>query len=291
MFSALLITLREGLEAALIIGIILAYLAKTNNGQGFRYVWFGTFLAIATSLIAGAVIYFTAGNLEGRAEQIFEGVALFVAAGVLTWMILWMRKQAVNIKGNLHAQIQSALKSGSLVGLFALAFIAVVREGIETVLFLFAATRVTESFALSMLGAALGLALAVGIGYGIYRGASRLNLSTFFNVTSLLLILFAAGLLAHGIHEFHEAGLIPPIIDHVWDINHIIPEQSTFGRFLTVLFGYNGNPSLVEVIAYVSFVVLAVSGYFLISARTRKAKPSAEIAHKDNISEGSISCR
>jgi high-affinity iron transporter len=97
--------------------------------------------------------------------------------------------------------------------------------------------------------------------------------------------LFAAGLLAHGIHEFHEAGLIPPIIDHVWDINHIIPEQSTFGRFLTALFGYNGNPSLLEVIAYVSFVVLAVSGYFLVSARTRKAKPLAEIAHKDNITE------
>ncbi|MCJ7807795.1 MAG: FTR1 family protein [Dehalococcoidia bacterium] len=288
MFSALLITLREGLEAALIIGIILAYLAKTNNSQGFRYVWFGTSLAIATSLIAGAAIYFTAGNLEGRAEVIFEGSALFVAAGVLTWMILWMRKQAINIKGNLHAQINSALKSGSLVGLLVLAFIAVVREGIETALFVFAATRVTESFALSILGAMIGLALAVGIGYGIYRGASKLNLSVFFNITSLLLILFAAGLLAHGIHEFHEAGLIPPIIDHVWDINHIIPEQSTFGRFLTAIFGYNGNPSLVEVVAYFSYVIVALGGYFLISARTRKAKPSAEIAYKDNITERPI---
>ena len=288
MFSALLITLREGLEAALIIGIILAYLAKTNNSQGFRYVWFGTSLAIATSLIAGAAIYFTAGNLEGRAEVIFEGSALFVAAGVLTWMILWMRKQAINIKGNLHAQINSALKSGSLVGLLVLAFIAVVREGIETALFVFAATRVTESFALSILGAMIGLALAVGIGYGIYRGASKLNLSVFFNITSLLLILFAAGLLAHGIHEFHEAGLIPPIIDHVWDINHIIPEQSTFGRFLTAIFGYNGNPSLVEVVAYFSYVIVALGGYFLISARTRKAKPSAEIAYKDNIKERPI---
>ena len=288
MFSALLITLREGLEAALIIGIILAYLAKTNNSQGFRYVWFGTSLAIATSLIAGAAIYFTAGNLEGRAEVIFEGSALFVAAGVLTWMILWMRKQAINIKGNLHAQINSALKSGSLVGLLVLAFIAVVREGIETALFVFAATRVTESFALSILGAMIGLALAIVIGYGIYRGASKLNLSVFFNITSLLLILFAAGLLAHGIHEFHEAGLIPPIIDHVWDINHIIPEQSTFGRFLTAIFGYNGNPSLVEVVAYFSYVIVALGGYFLISARTRKAKPSAEIAYKDNIKERPI---
>jgi len=284
MFSSLLITLREGLEAALIIGIILAYLIKTNNNEGTKYVWLGTFVAIATSLIVGAVIYFTAGNLEGRAEEIFEGVALFVAAGVLTWMILWMRKQAVNIKDNLHAQIKSALKSGSLVGLFVLAFIAVVREGIETALFLFAATRVTESYALSILGAVIGLALAVGIGYGIYKGASRLNLSTFFNVTSLLLILFAAGLLAHGIHELHEAAIIPPLVEHVWDINHIIPEQSTFGRFLTALFGYNGNPSLVEVIAYVSFIVLAVSGYFLISARARKIKLSKE-TKQDSISE------
>ncbi|MBU2536202.1 MAG: FTR1 family protein [Chloroflexi bacterium] len=269
MLSALLITLREGLEAALIIGIILAYLSTTNNRKGFEPVWIGTSLAIVVSLVAGAVIYFSAGRLEGRAEEIFEGIAMWTAAGVLTWMIFWMRKQAINIKGHLHAQIQSALGSGSTLGLLGLAFVAVVREGIETVLFLFAATRVAESAVLSAVGGILGLGIAVAIGYSIYRGTSKLNLRTFFNVTGLLLILFAAGLLAHGIHEFHEAGIIPPAIAHVWDIDHIVPEQSVIGRFLTAIFGYNANPSLVEVLAYIGYLGFTLASYFL-PARPRK---------------------
>lgn len=139
---------------------------------------------------------------------------------------------------------------------------AVVREGFETVLFLFAATRVAESPVLFVVGGFLGLAIAVAIGYSIYKGASRLNLRAFFNVTSLVLILFAAGLLTHGIHEFHEAGIIPPVMEHVWDINHILPEKSTFGRFLTAILGYNGNPSLAEVVTYFVYLALALGGYF-----------------------------
>ncbi len=269
MLSALLITLREGLEAALIIGIILAYLSTTNNRQGFKPVWIGTFLAIVVSLIAGAVIYFSAGRLEGRSEEIFEAIAMWTAAGVLTWMIFWMRKQAINIRGHLHAQLQAALGSGSTLGLLGLAFVAVVREGIETVLFLFAATRVAESAVLLAVGGILGLGIAVAIGYSIYRGTSKLNLRTFFNLTGLLLILFAAGLLAHGIHEFHEAGIIPPVIEHVWDIDNILPEQSVFGRFLTAVFGYNANPSLVEVLAYVGYLGFTLVSYFW-PARSKK---------------------
>ena len=196
---------------------------------------------------------------------------MFIATGVLTWMIFWMRKQAVNIKAHLHAQIQSVLTSGSSLGLVLLAFVAVVREGIETVLFLFAATRVAESAVLFTVGGLLGLAIAIAIGYSIYKGTSRLNLRTFFTVTSLVLIVFAAGLLAHGIHEFHEAGIIPPVVEHVWDINTIIPEKSTFGRFLTAIFGYNGNPSLVEVAAYSVYLVLALWSYFRpITAKSEK---------------------
>jgi len=196
MLSSLLITLREGLEAALIIGIILAYLSRTANRQGFKQVWLGTALAVLVSLAAGVAIYFTAGELEGRSEQIFEGIAAVSAAGVLTWMIFWMRRQSVNIKAHLHADIQSALKSGASLGLVLLAFVAVVREGVETVLFLFAATQTAESSVAFTVGGLVGLALAVAIGYTIYRGTSRLNLRSFFNVTGLLLILFAAGLLA-----------------------------------------------------------------------------------------------
>ncbi|MEE8420220.1 MAG: FTR1 family protein, partial [Dehalococcoidales bacterium] len=199
---------------------------------------------------------------SGQAEEIFEGIAMFLAAGVLTWMIFWMRRQAVDIKAHLHAQIHSVLTSGSSMGLVLLAFVVVVREGIETVLFLFAATRVAESPAVFTAGGFLGLLLAVVIGYSIYKGTSRLNLRTFFNVTSVVLIVFAAGLLAHGIHEFHEAGIIAPVIEHLWDINHILPEKSTFGRFLTAITGYNGNPSLVEVVAYVVYLAAALGLYF-----------------------------
>jgi len=275
MLSAFLITLREGLEAALIIGIILAYLSATGKRQGFKPVWIGTSLAIAVSLVAGAAIYFSAGRFEGRAEEIFEGIAMWLAAGVLTWMIFWMRKQAINIKGHLHAQIKSALGSGSALGLLGLAFVAVVREGIETALFLFAATRITESAILSAAGGILGLAIAVAIGYSLYRGSTKLNLRAFFSITGLLLILFAAGLLAHGIHEFHEAGIIPPVIAHIWDVNHILPEQSASGRFLTAIFGYNANPSLVEVLAYVSYLVITLASYFRPAGPKKGGEPVA----------------
>jgi high-affinity iron transporter len=194
MLSSLLITLREGLEAALIIGIILAYLARTNNRQGFKPVWLGVSLAVLGSLIAGATFWRLSVEFSGQAEEIFEGLAMFVAAGVLTWMIFWMRRQAVDIKLHLHAQIQSVLTSGSSLGLVILAFIVVAREGIETVLFLFAATRVDESPILFTVGGFVGLVIAIAIGYSIYKGSSRLNLRTFFNVTSVVLIVFAAGL-------------------------------------------------------------------------------------------------
>ncbi len=282
MLASFLITLREGLEAALIIGIILAYLARTDNRQGFKPVWLGTSLAVLVSLIAGAAIYLLAGEFSGRAEEIFEGLAMFVAAGVLTWMIFWMRKQAVNIKAHLHAQIQSVLTSGSSQGLVILAFVVVVREGIETVLFLFAATRVAESPLLFTVGGFLGLAIAVVIGYSLYKGSSRLNLRTFFNVTSLVLILFAAGLLAHGIHEFIEAGIIPPVVEHVWDTNYILPEKSTFGRFLTAIVGYNANPSLIEVIAYPLYLALALGSYFRPVTMKNKMKATTPIKVTDD---------
>ncbi len=277
MFSAFLITLREGLEAALIIGIILAYLARSDNRQAFKQVWLGTGLAVVASLIAGAVIFVVAGEFSGRAEEIFEGIAMFLAAGVLTWMIFWMRKQAVGIRGHVQDQVQSALAAGSSFGLLALTFIVVVREGVETALFLFATTRVEESAALSAAGGILGLAVAIVIGYGLYRGASRLNLRMFFNVTSLLLIVFAAGLLAHGIHEFQEVGIIPTVVEHVWDINNILSENSGVGEFLKAIAGYNGNPSVIEVIGYGVYLATVLTLYLRPSAARRKVGVEAGV--------------
>ncbi len=261
MVSTLLITLREGLEAALVISIIMSYLAATGNRKRFRDVWLGTLLAVVTSLIAGVAIYFSAARFEGRGEQIFEGSAMLIAAAILTWMIFWMRKQAVNIKGKLHDQIQSVIGNNSALGLIGLAFVAVAREGIETVLFLFSATSTSASLLQSVSGGIIGLTIAIAIGYSLFKGASRFPLRAFFNVTSLLLIIFAAGLLAHGIHELQEAGIIPVVIEHVWDINHVLPEASVVGQFLTSIFGYNANPSLVEVVAYLTYLVFAMVGY------------------------------
>jgi len=276
MLSALLITLREGLEAALLVGIVLAYLARTDQRQLFKSVWLGAGLAILASLVAGAAIYFTVGEFQGAAEQIFEGVALFTAVGILTWMIFWMRRQSVSIKSHLHAQIQSILAAGSALGLVGLTFIAVVREGIETVLFLFAAITIAESPVSFAVGGLLGLAIAVIIGYSIYKGTSRLNLGVFFNVTGLLLILFAAGLLAHGIGEFHEAGLIPSVVDHVWNTSNVLPDNSTLGRFVAAIFGYNASPSLVEVTAYFAYLGLVLASYFRSTASRQDGRVQAD---------------
>jgi high-affinity iron transporter len=271
MAASFLITLREGLEAALILGIILAYLTRTGNRDRAGSVWVGTGAAVLLSLLAGGMIFLTAGSIEGRAEEIFEGVAMFTAAAVLTYMIFWMRRQAINIRAHLQAQVNTALQSGSALALGLLAFVAVGREGIETALFMFAAARTTSPSATTA-GGLLGLAAAALLGYLLYRGTYRLNLRAFFNVTSILLLLFAAGLLAHGLHEFHEAAIIPPVIEHVWDINPILDENSTLGSFLKALFGYNGNPSLVEVLAWAGYLALVGWAYFR-PATARELQP------------------
>jgi len=255
--GAALVTTREGLEASLIVGIVLAYLAKTENRSYFRVIWLGTAAAVALSILTGAALFFTVGALEGRSEQIFEGVAMFSAVAVLTWMIFWMRKQAANIKKHLEAKLAGAIAAGSAIGLASVVFFAVLREGWETALFLFAISESSTPLSTSV-GAALGLVISVALGIALYMGSRRLNLRQFFTVTGILLIVFAAGLLAHGIHEFQEAGLLPMTIEHVWDTNGVLSEGSTTGEFMTALFGYNGNPSLLELVAWGVFLVGAL---------------------------------
>lgn len=261
MAQSFLITLREGLEAALIIGIILAYLTRTGNRDRFGNVWQGVGLAVALSLLAGALLFLLGGEFSGRAEEIFEGLAMFAAVGVLSYMVIWMKKQAVNIKVHLEAQVRSAVARGSALALALLAFVVVGREGLETALFMFAAVK-TSTPLQSTVGGLVGLGVAVALGYVLYRGSRWLNLRSFFNVTGVLLILFAGGLLAHGIHELQEAAIFPVFIEHVWDINPILNERTGIGSFLKGVFGYNGNPSLLEVVAYVGYLFGAVWYFF-----------------------------
>jgi high-affinity iron transporter len=252
---------REGLEASLIVGIVLGYLSKTENRRYFRFIWLGTAAAVATSVATGAALFFTIGELQGRSEQIFEGLAMLSAVAVLTWMIFWMRKQAANIKRELEAKLANAIASGSAVGLAAVVFFAVLREGWETALFLFAIGESSTPLATGI-GAVVGLAISISLGVAIYMGSRRLNLRQFFTVTGILLIVFAAGLLAHATHEFQEAGLLPQTVEHLWNTNAIVSEDSHFGKFLTALFGYNGDPSALEVGVWFVYLTMTL-GVFL----------------------------
>ncbi|MBI2846956.1 MAG: FTR1 family protein [Chloroflexi bacterium] len=260
MFTSFLITLREGLEAALIVSILFAYLVRMGRRDHFKSLWMGTALAVAVSLGVGAVIFWTVGELSGRAEEIFEGVAMLLAVGVLSYMVMWMKRQSRYIKRELEAKLERALEVGSSLAMASLAFIVVVREGIETALFLFGASR-SATPAEILIGGLLGLAFAVAIGYSGYLGSRRLDLRLFFNITGVLLIFFAAGLLAHGIHELQEGGIFPIIKEEVWNTNPVLNERAGVGSFLRSIFGYNGNPELLEVAFYFGYLALALGLY------------------------------
>jgi len=257
--AASLIALREGLEAALIVGIVLGYLRKIGYLEGRKSVWLGVFAAVSASLGVALTIQLVGMELEGRAEGIFEGATMFLAVGVLTWMIFWMRYQARLIKTSLEQDVQQAVETGTRWGLMLVAFIAVFREGVETALFLSAAAFASDGQG-TLIGAALGLTAAILIGFLIYASTARLNIRLFFNITSVLLLLFAAGLLANGIHEFQEAGVIPTVNGQLWDTNNLLDENSSLGQILKAVVGYNGNPSLEEVVAYIGYWIAVLLG-------------------------------
>jgi high-affinity iron transporter len=265
MITSLLITLREGLEAALIVGIVLGVLRNLGQADRSKPVWAGVLAAVMVSIVAGLALNALGVAFEGRGEKIFEGAAMLLAAGVLTWMIFWMQRQGREIQAELERDVRQAVTTRNAWALFSLAFVAVVREGIETVLFLTAASFSATGVE-TLVGGALGLAIAIVVGWLMFIAGKRLDVRTFFRVTSVLLILFAAGLAAHGVHELQEAAVVPTIIEHVWDVNHILDESSAVGTFLKALFGYNGNPSLLEVVAYVAYFIVVV----LLSSRSQR---------------------
>jgi high-affinity iron transporter len=270
--------LREGVEAALIVSIILAYLVRTGNGRYFGRIWAGAIAAIALSVGVGVVLWVTIGGLTEPAEQIFEGLAMLLAAAVVTWMLFWMRRTAANIRSELEAGVDRALTDGRVWGLSALAFTAVIREGIETSLFLLgqttAAVEAEAGAAPTLLGALLGLIVAVAIGYGLYRGARVLNLRTFFRWTGVALIFVAAGLLSHAVHEFIEAGWITFGTTTAFDISGVLPHSGetaagVVGQLLRALFGYSSTPEWVTLAAWLIYLVVVLTLY------VRPVKPAA----------------
>jgi high-affinity iron transporter len=264
MGAAFVIALREGIEAALIVSIVLAYLKQLGRSDRSHLVWWGTGLAVALSAILGTIIFSVGAEFEGTAEQVFEGLVTLTAVGVLTWMIFWMRRQGARIKSELQEKVDTALVAGG-VALAALAFFAVLREGVETALFLFAAAEGTAveggGVGAQLVGAALGLVLAVVLGALLYRGGIRMNLRSFFKVTGVILIVVAAGLFAYSVHELQEAGWFPFLEAHAFDLSATLPDDEGVGAVLRGLVGYNADPGVLEVVAWAAYLVVVGTLY------------------------------
>jgi high-affinity iron transporter len=274
--SGLLTGLREGVEAALIVSIILAYLAKTGNRRHFPKIFLGAGLAAALSVLMGTVLWISVGGFEEPYEQIFEGLTMLLAAGVVTWMLFWMRRQASSVKGDLQAAVDRALDDGSATALAFLAFVAVIREGIETSLFLVGQmASAKEDAGWVIAGALVGLGIAVLIGVGFYQGSRRLNLATFFRWTGIALVFIAAGLLSHAVHEFIEVGIITVGTQTIFDLSAVLPHEGEgviVGSFLRAAFGYTSTPELTTFVVWLAYVVIVLTLYL----RPIKRPPASE---------------
>ena len=229
MLAGFIIAFRESLEASLVIGIVLSYLQRTKQTVYNNVVYIAVVSGIVASIIGAIIFQRIAGGFEGSAEAIFEGVTMFLGAILLTTMILWMLRQK-QVTQKLEQKVQSKIEDAKSFELFLLVFIAILREGIETIIFLNVAVRISEYGTLA--GALAGLVAAIVLGYAIFVASKKINLKKFFTYTSILLILFAAGLVAHGIHEFQEVGIIPTIREHIWDINPPVVSENVYPLFI-----------------------------------------------------------
>jgi len=275
-FGGLLTGLREGVEAALIVGIIASYLVKIGRADRLGSVWLGVVAAILASAGVGVFAFVALGSLQGTAEQIFAGVTSLLAVVILTYMLFWMRKQAITLGADLRKGVDRAVAATSVLGLVLLAFTAVIREGIETALFLLGQTTAASGEGLAVvLGALIGLLIAAGIGVLIFRVGMRLNLSAFFTVTGAALVVIASGLLSYGVHELIEVGLLPGLITPVYDISAILPHKEGIGQFLRAIVGYSSTPELTTLLAQGTYLVLGLLFYVRPVRRAAAARATA----------------
>jgi high-affinity iron transporter len=263
MLAGFLLALREGIEAVLIVSIVLGMLKKMGRSDRAWLVWLGAGLAGLLSVAAAVALSVIGTEFEGPGEQAFEACTMLLAAAVLTWMIFWMQKQGRRTQLGLEADVKSALSGGQKAALFSVTFFAVLREGVELALFLTAVNFSEpivngEAPIFGWLGGILGLIAAIVIGWLMYESVLKLNLRRFFQLTSIVLIFFAAGLVSHAVSELNELGWISTVIQHAYDLNPILPETSTAGEFLKALFGYSASPSLTEMLAYVGYFVVVL---------------------------------
>ena len=261
--SGALTGLREGVEAALIVSIICAYLARTGNRRSFSRVFLGAGSAAVLSGVFGFALYITVGSFQEPYEQLFEATTLLLAAGVVTWMLFWMRRQAASVRGELQAAVDRALDTGSVHALAVLAFVAVVREGIETSLFLVGqAASADQGAPAVLLGAVVGLAVAALLGVGFYQGSRRINLGTFFRWTGIGLVFIAGGLVAKAAHELIEISVITVGNQTLFDLRSVLPHEpesgNLVGQFLNVVFGYTATPEVTTFVAWAAYIAVVL---------------------------------
>jgi high-affinity iron transporter len=283
MLFSLLVTLREGIEIALVVTILLGYLRNINQKRHFRQVWIGVVLAALLSVAFGAVLEITSRELSGRVLEAFEGFTMLFAVAVLTWMVFWMKRQSAGISRELRSQIDSALSRGSVMALALLAFSAVAREGFETVLFLFAGSTNAGSTVEFVGGGVLGFAIAAAAGVVLYYGAARLPLRQFFLVSGVVVVVLAAGMLANSLAELHEAALIGDIGSRPWDTESTISMTSTMGKFLHTVLGYDSAPATLQIGVYWAYLVVVLGAFLFMPAskpaemRRVEAAPAAGV--------------
>ena len=275
MLANLLIGLREGLEAALVVGILIAYLTKIGRRDVLPRIWMGVGIAIAISLALGAVLTFGAYGLSFEAQELIGGILSIIATAFVTWMIFWMLRAARGLSKELRSEVDSHL-AGAGWGLVLVAFLSVGREGIETALFIWAAVRASGSTTLPLLGAAIGIAIAIALGYLIYRGVVSINLSKFFTYTGVFLIFVAGGVLAYGVHDLQEAGVLPGLYSLAFDVSAVVPPSSWYGTLLKGIFNFSPATTWLEAVVWMLYVGTVLSVFLRSTLRsTTRHEPIA----------------
>ncbi|GHI89962.1 iron uptake transporter permease EfeU [Streptomyces xanthophaeus] len=278
MFGNYLIGLREGLEASLVVCILVAYLVKTGRRDALRPVWVGIAIACGISLAFGAMLEFGTQELTFEAQELLGGSLSIISVALVTWMVFWMKRTARHLKAELHGKLDTALAMGT-GALVATAFLAVGREGLETALFVWASVRASgEGSSAPLIGVLLGIATAVVLGWLFYRGALKINLAKFFTWTGAMLVVVAAGVLAYGVHDLQEARFLGGLEDKAFDISSAVPPDSWYGTLLKGVFNFQPDPTVLQLTAWVLYLVPVLALFLLGQGGGRPAPASAPAA-------------
>lgn len=272
MIPTFVVGLREGVEASLIVGIVAAFLNHQGNRKALRYVWVGVGIAVALCTAVGVALQVIDEQLPQRQQEQLETVVGLCAVGIVTFMIFWMRRHAAGLRKDLEESAADAMRTGSVIGLVAMAFFAVLREGFETAVFLLAAFQSADNSLTAGLGALLGILVAVAIGTAIYRGGVKLNLERFFRITAVFLVLVAAGLLASAAHTAHEAGWLNSLQGQAFDLSWLVVPGTVTSSLLTGMLGLQPRPVDIEVLVYVLYAIPMLA--FVLWPRRRSTRTS-----------------